>query len=455
MSWQRSEPVTCTVTVDGRAYPHLGTDLNYKVVDEQGRRLPHQIIAGAATVNELKLLFYAENVPSIGYKTFYLVPKESSVGDGPAMNKPENSFYNIKLAQGGITSIYDKELQKELLDTRTFLGGELFTMNSVGEGAGEWTLVQQPTMEGFEKLSSYKPHWNLIEAGPVRTVWELAQRLEHVTVRQRVALYHQTKRIDFETDLLGWEGVPYREFRLAFPLNMQHRQIAYEVPMGVVEVGTSEIKGAAGKSASYIDYTQTCAEVHPREVQDWFHANNGDWGVTMSSSVAVFDWIDPTANPVNYPVLQPILLASRRSCNQKGNWYLQAGDHSFRFSLTSHKSDWRGNFYSSVGAVQPMPVVVEPPRHKKANLTETFSFFSIDQKNALISTIKKCDDSDDVVFRLYDIEGRDMNVNIHSFKTIEKMQPTTMIEETVPEKSIEKSIKLGAYSIETIKVKMN
>jgi alpha-mannosidase len=274
-----------------------------------------------------------------------------------------------------------------------------------------------------------------------------------VTVRQRVLLYHKVKRLDFETDLLGWDGTPYREFRLAFPLAMKDSNIAYEVPMGVVEVGKSEIEGAAGKSASYIDYTQICSEVHPREVQDWFHANNGEWGVTMSSSVAVFDWIDPTDQPVNYPVLQPVLLASRRSCNQQGNWYLQPGDHSFRFSLTSHKSDWRGNYHTSVGAAQPMIAIVDPAP-QQATLPETKSFFQVNQQNAIISTIKKCDESDDVLLRLYDIEGQNSNVSIKSSTTIKEMQFVNLIEqENIGQvKKNDTTIALGSYAIETVKL---
>ena len=33
-----------------------------------------------------------------------------------------------------------------------------------------------------------------------------------------------------------------------------------------------------------------------------------------------------------------MLLASRRSCHGQGNWYLQEGDHRYRFSLTSHEA---------------------------------------------------------------------------------------------------------------------
>ena len=170
--------------------------------------------------------------------------------------------------------------------------------------------------------------------------------------------------------------------------------------------------------------------------------------------MAVFDWIDPTDEPVDYPVLQPLLLASRRSCNQQGNWYLQPGDHSFHFSVTSHKNDWRSNFHSSVGAAQPMPVVVDPAR-TGSQLPESLSFFSVDQANALISTIKKSENSQHAVLRLYDIAGRATNVQLNSFFQLNGLEPTSLIEEATsmhPATVGVENIKLDPYSIKTWKM---
>jgi alpha-mannosidase len=57
----------------------------------------------------------------------------------------ENEFFRIELAPGGIKSIFAKSLNKELLRTDKFLGGELYTMESVGNDAGEFAEVQKPS----------------------------------------------------------------------------------------------------------------------------------------------------------------------------------------------------------------------------------------------------------------------------------------------------------------------
>jgi hypothetical protein len=58
-------------------------------------------------------------------------------------------------------------------------------------------------------------------------------------------------------------------------------------------------------------------------------------------SVAVFDRVDPTVMNPDTPVLQPVLLASRMSCNGAGNGYPRGGNHSLRCTLSSHAGDWR------------------------------------------------------------------------------------------------------------------
>jgi len=462
LSWQRTDPVICDVNVEGRAYPHEKTDLNYQLIDANGQIIPFQTISGwesGEILDEaLRIVFVAENVPSIGYKTYYLIQDNSEKKDDnhPTQSgRIENDYYRIELVAGGVKQIYDKELKQELFQTDKFKGAEVFSMRSEGTGAGEFSEVEQPTMEGFERLSQYAPNWICVESGPVRSVWETAHKMRHNTFREQLICYHPLKRIDFKVFILGWDGTPYREFRLAFPLNLEPYQIAYDVPMGVVEVGKSEMAGIGGHSYGGTTYRQLMKDIHPREVQDWFSASNGDFGVTISSSVAVFDWIDPTEHPVNYPILQPVLLASRRSCNVRGNWYLQAGDHHYQFSLFSHRGDWRQAFRFGMQARQPLLAVLAKPSSVTPELPEEFSFGTVTPENILISAIKKCEDNASVIFRCYEIEGKATPAEVSLFAPIVGVEQTNLIEaegKIVPHEPQAIRTRIEPYSIATFKI---
>ena len=458
LSWQCTDLVKFTLDAEGN-------DQNtFRLLDETGKEIPYQLIDDHKISGNrdevLTFLFVANDVPSVGYRTYYLEKarpsafRNNSKAEGPVF---ENDFFKVEFAEGGLKSIFDKELAVNILRTDKFLGAELFTMQSVGNGAGEFTDVQQPTMEGFEKMSHYKQPWALISSGPVRDVYEFRKAITHVTVVERVIFYQHLKRIDFEVELLGFDGERYREFRLAFPLNHATSDVAYEVPMGVVRVGRDEMAGAAGFSKASQIYSTPCAQVHPREVQDWFSAFDGKNSVTISSDVAVFDWIDPTENPVRYTILQPLLLASRKSCHGEGNYYLQPGDHFYSFSLYSNTYDWRNGYRQAIQSNQPLIAVVTDPLRKSGNMPEIMSFISVENKNLILSTIKKCEDDDNVIVRCYDAEGIDSEAGISVPMIFRKAEVTNMIEEEgkeIPGSGNKLNLKIGHHSIETVKLFM-
>ncbi len=451
LNWQRNDPISIEVNFEESEAFYI------ELQDEKGTETTIQLSSilkySDGSIKKAQLHFIAENVPSIGYKTFYLKTKKDTFSDDSFefKNEAENQYYKLKFANGGLSSIIDKELNKELIDSEKFVAGEVFTMHSEGNGAGEFADIQQPDMQGFDKTGNYKTNWEIEEIGKVFTIYKYRQKLRNAVVEQRIKLYHQEKRIDFETALLNWEGELYREFRMAIPLNMTDGQVAYEVPFGVVEVGKDELKGAAGER-----YKTDCKDFHPRGIENWISSSNSEFGVTMSSSVVAADWIDPTDNPVDNQILQPILLASRRSCHWEGNEYLQTGNHFFSFSITSHKPGWENGASFGRQANERLKAVWATNSFKNASLPESLSFFKIDQKNVLISTVKKAEDSNEIVIRMVDLEGEDKTVIFESFKKIEQAKLTNLIEEEIEQLKIKDGslhLELGHHAIETIKIK--
>ena len=411
-----------------------------------------------------KLLFLAKDVPPLGYRTFYLtrpaeVKTASQAGD---VGRCENDFYRVALAPGGIKSIYDKEQHRELLKPGRFLGGEVFTMLSVaatdrgrGTDAGEFGAVPLPVMDGsFDRVATHHPAWRLIESGPLRSVRQLEQPMGDTTVRQRFVMWNVLKRLDCEVDLLDFNGKLWREFRMALPLAMDQPQLAYEVPFGVVRVGKDEIPMTGGHAYGDLNYDQLCRDIHPRLVQDFVDASDERGGVTMSSSVSAFDWVDPTTNATD-ALLQPLLLASRKSCNGEGVWYPQAGDHHYRFTLATHPGDWHRGWRDGIGANHPLLPVTGVTPGEEANLPEAKSFFSVSEPNVVLSSIKKCEDDDSLIVRLYDIEGRDSQPALKCFLPVRSARHTDIIEEPGTDirwSGNEVRLPVGHNAIETVKL---
>ena len=449
LSWKRDDPVSFRIGFDP------GKSFGLGLTDESGNQVPVQIIEteryNDSSLRSVVAIFVAREVPSVGYKTFYAQPLPTGQKPAPdAGNTIETTFYRVELFNGCIKSIFDKELNTELLSPSKILGGDVFTLRSVGNGAGEFADIQQPDMAGFDKVSDHSPVWESVASGPVFHEYKMRQKIKNAVVETHLRIYNYLKRIDFETSLLNWEGVLYREYRFAMPINMKKGEVCYEVPFGVVEVGKDEIAGPAGER-----YTTNCSEVHPRGIENWIGASDDRFGITLSSSTAVADYVDPTGLSGDALLIQPIMLASRRSCHSEGNEYLQTGNHNFFFSLTSHKPGFSNGMRQGRQANEKLFAVTDPSESSNLILPETLSFFSVNAPNVYISTIKKAEDDNQVVIRVYENGTGETDVNINSWFKIREAEKTSMLEyDVIPVESDPNSVKLliGSHSIETLKL---
>jgi alpha-mannosidase len=312
-------------------------------------------------------------------------------------------------------------------------------------------------MEGFDSTGRRKPGWRLIadESGGVKTVYVFDQPLSGCTVREKLIIYKTIKRVDCEVSLIGWDGDPYREFRLAVPVAAEPGGVAYEIPLGVLEVGSGEAKGTGGPAYGNLVYDEEMSDIRPREVQNFLYAGDDCFGLTLTTSVAVNDYKDPTDDPVAYPILQPVLLASRRSCHGEGNWYLQEGDHHYRFSVTSHATGWRNGYRAGIAANEPLIALVAPATRPEADLPESRSFLPYSAPDVVLSTMKKAETGDSVILRFYDIEGKDMEAEIELFVPVKAALRTNIIEEdgaVIKRRKGRLTLPVGHNAVETVKL---
>jgi len=147
LSWQRDDPVCFNLGFDP------GEAVDIKLVDASGMDVPVQLNDEERysdnSLKSIKATFISKGVPSPGYKTFYAVPLKV-VAEAQSLNRNEKSinrnemeipFYRVELGKGGVKSIFDKEINVELLSCKDILGGDVFTLKSVGNGAGEFADV--------------------------------------------------------------------------------------------------------------------------------------------------------------------------------------------------------------------------------------------------------------------------------------------------------------------------
>jgi alpha-mannosidase len=420
LSWNRSGPAWVEIPTPP------GQDAVIK--DGEGKSLPAQRVpqvAGGTT----RYVVETKDISANGYSTFAVQFKPRT----PDAVKPvefktksfENAFYRLEFAPGGLKSIFDKELGREMLNPDKFLAGEVYMLDSVGNGAHEQGDIQHATWPAIEKASQYSPAWHEIESGPVRTGWSLETPFRQATVRLQLYAYQGSKRLDFDVQILHWSGQKNKEFRMALPASIPHAQVTYEVPFGALEVGKDDMEGKPFEGW----YSRPAREIHPREVQDWISASDGKVGVMLSSSVAVVDYLDANEKQDQETLLQPILLAARKSCHSLGNWYLQKGDHSFHFAFTSFSGDWRGHYRFGNEVNSPFPSAAVSPKTLTPSIPSSFSLCQVSQPNYVVSDIKIADDQKGIIVRGFEMTGRDSQVTLKVPLQVEHANTTNLIEE--------------------------
>jgi len=437
--------------------------VNLDISDKKGSDWIVTDAAGKAIASTVKNIdakkfieFDAEDIPSIGYKAYFLrkgkVLPDSGIKAGT--NFYENRFYSVVFGPGGIKSLYDKELKKQVFNTTKYAGGDLISTGYTGNGAGEFIRITPTNFDGFETGSMKNAVWTLKENNPVSAEYECVEKIRNFTLKQNIIIYHHEKRIDFEYDIPDWPGEHNRQIRAAFPLNLDDSQITYDVPMGVVNAGMDEMNMVPLGWSWEGTYRQPPAEINPREIENFISASDKTAGVTISTNLAVADWIDPGRESVDYPVLQGILLSSHKSCHYLGNWYHQTGSHHFRISLTSHQPGWKNGYHFGVEGNHPIyPVLKE--KSQRGTLPDELSFISTSSPFVRITALKKSETGRSIVLRMVEMEGIDKKVDIKFYFPVKSFVKTNLIEEDENDTGLNGktlNLDIGKNSMETFRM---
>lgn len=438
-SWIRDDAVECSVRVDGQSQFHIK--------DHDGNIIKYQ-----ATYDG-KVVFVASGVPSMGYKTYYIVPGRVNFTEpGPETGTEwssayENKYYRVVPKAGGLSSIYDKDASAELFNTEKFMIGEVIEQKFTGTGASEEPDMPQPEPEIIDRLSNKSEAvWKCIESGPVRVVFETnAVAMGHSSsIKLILKLYEDIKKIDLDV-VDTYDGTLYYQQRIMFPVNTSLRSVSYEVPFGISTVGKDEFEPGQGWGEG---------AQHPREVQNFMYAALGNnIGVTIGTSAGVMDYIDSTNCPVSYPVLQPILLSTTLSC-LKYPWTM-SGTHCYHFSILSHKAGCENGRGYGVESQNPLIPVMPGGKDCDADLPESGSLCSVLPGNVVISMVKKAESNGKIAVRFYETEGTDSKLSFTFMSGLKGVEKTNLIEEipeSIPFTGKTFSLGIDSWGIETCSI---
>ncbi len=216
----------------------------------------------------------------------------------------------------------------------------------------------------------------VVENGPVRAGIEITRRFLHSALTQRVSLYAHSPRVEFETEV-DWQE---RQMLLkaAFPVAVNAARATYEIQFGSVERPTH------GNTSWDWARFEVCGH-------KWADLSEGDYGVSLLNDCKY-------GHDIRDNVLRLTLLKGAVSPDPTAD----LGRHTFTYALLPHTGDWRAETVDEAYALNYPLLSRFTGAGRGGTLPTSYAFATVNDQGLIIETVKKAEDGDGIILRLYE-----------------------------------------------------
>ena len=401
------------------------SDINMPAVLDGNEEIECQLI------DDGKAIFFAKGIPANGHKAFEIIEatKSSSTNLTIEKNYIENKFFDIKInEEGNITSIIDKKSNREVLkEGQTANVLQAFEDKPMDYDNWDIDIYYDEKMW----LVNDVQHIEVIERGNVRSTLEIKRKFQDSTIIQKVYIYNDIPRIDFDTNI-DWKESQVL-LKAAFPVDINSNEATYEIQYGNVKRPTH--RNTSWDEARF----EVCGH-------KWVDLSEGNYGVSlMNNSKYGHDILDG--------VMRLTLLKSGILPNTTSDQEV----HNFIYSIYPHTGDYKDAGTVKMAYNLNVPLYSKVEEAHEGSLESKSSLVKVDKDNVIIEVIKKAEDSDELVIRMYECHNMRTNVTLEMISEIESVKECNLMETDISELSKDGnkvSFEMKPFEILTLKVKL-
>lgn len=385
-----------------------------------------------------KLLIYTPEIPPLGYKAFKVMEEEIKeeivwpirgqliIGK----DRIENKYFQIRLnKKGQITSLYDKEFQREVLpkgnEANVF---QAFEDRPMDYDAWDIDIYYQEKKYIIDDLAEIK----IEEAGPDRGVIRFKWYFLDSVIEQRMIVYADKRRIDFETNV-DWHQHQIL-LKVAFPANIRSTKATYEIQFGNIERPTHW-----NTSWDYAKF-ETAA-------QRWVDLSERNYGVSLLNNCKY-------GYDIKGQTLRLTLIKSGIIPDPEAD----QGHHSFTYSFYPHQGDWfeGGTTREAYELNYPLLATMSNNKDKEGSLLPVSrSLVNIKANSVILDTIKKAEDDNSLILRFYEYGNQRDTVKVELLQRIKNVLECNLVEKGIEEVMFDKNkfeFKIRPYEIRSFKI---
>jgi alpha-mannosidase len=382
LAWERSGAVTVDVQLPAAAAAGVS------VLDAANRVVPSQIIETDLRTNTYKLQIAADKVPSLGYKVLHVVSGTRPVAsdlksDGLTL---ENSALKVTVDKttGCITSLYNKQTKFETLAAGA-CGNQLQTFKDLPKDYDAWN-IDYGTLDQFTAIDK-ADSVELVEKGPMRAAIRVTRNWQSSKFVQDITLDAGSDQVNVVNDI-DWHEA-HVLLKAAFPLAATSNKATYEVPYGAIQRPTT-------RNNSWEKAQFEVPALRWADLGDGQHGfsllNNSKYGYDDKDNVLRISllrsptWPDPDAD---------------------------RGHHHFTYALYPHGGDWKQALTVRHGYEYNYPLTATQVQSHSGSLPADYSFVTVKPENVVLTALKKAEDENGLIFRVYEWAGKSGDVEIH------------------------------------------
>jgi len=401
LNWQRSEIIE--VDVNGN---------EYYVADCEGNFLPTQISA------DDRLLFLAQNVPSVGYKEYLLVGKDDTqkkhtkyldTQDGLGDNKDDFILANqyirgiIDPNTGNLVSVYDLVNNQEFINGQ---GNELQFFEDKGQYWDAWNI--NPDYEKYPLNQGRLVSIKWLERGLLRQVVEVEKKYNQSSFIQRYILNFNSPIIHI-SNKVDWQE-EYTLVKVNFPLNFTCPTLNYEVACAVMQQPTQP---------------QTPMEKAKWEVcaHQWADLSNDSYGVSILNDCKY--GYDAKTDQIRLSLLRSPKWPDPK-CDRTY--------HEFTYSFYPHQ-----NNYQQAKTIQkgyelnnPLKHIIVDTKDLLSILPSQQSFINLGADNLVLMAFKPTEKkSNQYILRFYESHHQTTNLNLYNSLNLNLKTKVNLLENKI------------------------
>jgi alpha-mannosidase len=422
LAWVRTEPVEAEVIFADPVQ-------NVRVTDASGRDIPVQILEGRSDAegSAYRLLFIAENVPSLGYKTYRALkaggPPEfqgSVSADGSIL---ENGCFKLTLnpKTGWIRSLLDKRNGREVL---------------AGEGNVLQAIVDEPQSMSAWELGLKETFWNIgadgaavevLERGPVRAAFRVRSSFRNSVFVQDIRVYDRLPRVDCRLRL-DWQERNLM-IKAAFPAAAAGSSAVFEIPYGAI---TRPADGAEVPALRWVDLTDETGS-HGLGL-----LNDSKYGFDVKGNVLRISVVHGPTDP---------------------DPEADRGGQELLYSLYPHAGSWAEAETFRRGYELNCPLLARAGMSHPGKWPAEQSFLRVTPRNVILSSLKKEAGyfNRAAVLRVYETSGREMEAIIEFPGPVDAWE-TDLIERPLEKIKTDGKIlrfRIKPFDIRTFRITLN